>query len=103
MLSVTSVFGKYLKFYVHSSEQDTVQVTSPAPSPACNTMLMCDECGMWRLVYATKNLKAQEIRQLNQFLGDLSFSCGASLEDAHLPWKFEGIVYVCKMACNKPY
>ncbi len=68
----------------------------------CNTMLQCDECGMWRLVYATKKLKAPEVRKLNQFLGDLSFSCGAALEEADLPKEFESVVYVIKMSCHEP-
>lgn len=29
----------------------------------CNTMLQCDEYGMWRLVYANRKLKAAEIRK----------------------------------------
>ena len=58
----------------------------------CNTM-----CGMWRLVYATKKLKSPEIRKLNLFLEDLSFSCGAALQEANLPKEFEGIVYALCM------
>ena len=68
----------------------------------CNTMLMCDECGMWRLVYATRKLKAAEIRKLRGTLDDLSFSCGADLQDAGLPAELEGVVYVKKMYCNEP-
>ena len=30
----------------------------------CNMMLMCDECGMWRLVYAKSKLKTQEHNRL---------------------------------------
>ena len=33
----------------------------------CNTMLMCDECGMWRLVYATRKLKAVEMSSTQEF------------------------------------
>ena len=33
---------------------------------------------MWRLVYATKKLKAAEIRKLRMALDDLLFSCGAT-------------------------
>ena len=54
----------------------------------CNTMLMCDECGMWRLVYSTRKLKAVEIRKLNATLDGLSFSCGADYRRLvyHLNW-----------------
>ena len=68
----------------------------------CNTMLMCDECGMWRLVYSTRKLKAVEIRKLNATLDGLSFSCGADLQEAGLPPELDGVVYVKKMYCNEP-
>ena len=68
----------------------------------CNTMLLCDECGMWRLVYANRKLKAAEIRKLRGTLDDLSFSCGADLQEAGLPSELDGVVYVKKMYCNEP-
>ena len=68
----------------------------------CNTMLMCDECGMWRLAYANRKLKAAEIRKLRGTLDDLSFSCGADLQEAGLPSELDGVVYVKKMYCNEP-
>ena len=48
-------------------------------------MLMCDKCGMWRLVYANRKLKAAEICKLRGTLDDLSFSCGADLHEDRLP------------------
>ena len=66
------------------------------------TMLMCDECGMWRLVYATKKLKTAEIRKLRTALDDLSFSCGASLQEANIPLDLKPLVYVKSMHCNEP-
>lgn len=63
---------------------------------------MCDECGMWRLVYATKKLKTHEIRKLNVALSDLSFSCGADLQEGDLPDELVGVVYAKKMFCNEP-
>ena len=68
----------------------------------CNTMLMCDECGMWRLVYSTRKLKPGEIRRLKQSFDDVSFSCGADLQEADIPAQFKGLVYVKKMHCNEP-
>ena len=64
----------------------------------CNTMLMCDECGMWRLVYSTRKLKPGKIRRLKQSFDDVSFSCGADLQEADLPAQFKGLVYVKKNA-----
>ena len=66
------------------------------------TMLMCDECGMWRLVYATKKLKAPEICQLHIALDDMSFSCGASLQESDIPSALKDIVYVRNIHCNEP-
>ena len=63
---------------------------------------MCDECRMWCLVYATRKLKAPKIRKLRQTFEDLSFSCGAELQEAGLPLELEDVVYVKKMYCNEP-
>ena len=65
-------------------------------------MLMCDECGMWQLVYATRKLKAAEIHKLRMALDDLSFSCGASLQDSEIPSELKELVYVRNMHCNEP-
>ena len=63
---------------------------------------MCDECGMWRLVYANRKLKAAEIRKIRGTLDDLTFSCGADLQEVGLPPELDGVVYVKKMYCNEP-
>ena len=65
----------------------------------CSTMLQCDVCGMWRLVYATKKLNSKQVTELNQ---GLSFSCGADLQEADLPDELTGIVYAKKMFCHEP-
>ena len=59
-------------------------------------MLCCDECDMWRLIYASRKLKAQEKQLLEHALDGLCFSCGSLLQDAELP---EGLqdVSVCKI------
>ena len=66
-----------------------------------NMMLMCDECGMWRLVYAKRKLKTQERNRLQQALADM-FSCGAALQDAEIPTELADIVYVKTMHCHEP-
>jgi len=72
--SLQKIMKKRLPFYPSVQHVNDVK-----------TMLMCDECGMWRLVYATKKLKAPEVRKLRMALDDLSFSCGASLQEAEIP------------------
>ena len=37
-------------------------------------MLKCEECGMWRVIYATRKLSAQEKRVVEASLDGLSFS-----------------------------
>ena len=89
--SVQRITSKRLPFY------PSVQHVN-----SCTTMLMCDECRMWRLVYATRKLKALEISKLRHTLEVLSFSCGAELQDIRLPAELEGVVCVKRMYCNKP-
>ena len=48
-------------------------------------MLLCEECGMWRLIYATRKLRASEKQLLEHALDGLSFSCGSPLQEADLP------------------
>ena len=65
------------------------------------TMLCCDECGMWRLIYALKKLKAQEKQLLEHALDGLCFSCGSLLQDAELPEGLQDVVFVRSMNCGK--
>lgn len=44
-------------------------------------MLMCEECEMWRLLYSKRKLKQKERQELEQSLEDMSFSCGAQIQD----------------------
>ena len=46
-----------------------------------NLMIQCEECGMWRLVYAKKKLSAHWRRELEKMLQTFDFSCGASTSD----------------------
>ena len=65
-------------------------------------MLMCDECEMWRLLYAKRKLKKQERIEVEQGLNGLSFSCAAQLQDSDLPHYLKNIVLVQKLACEDP-
>ena len=57
---------------------------------------MCDECGMWRLIYSRKK---QERKRLDSALSGLSFSCGSSLQEAPIPEDLSDVVYVKKFYC----
>lgn len=49
-----------------------------------------------------KKLTTKQRTDLNSLLDGMSFSCGADLQDAHLPDSLVGVVYVKKMYCNEP-
>lgn len=49
-----------------------------------NTVVQCDECNMWRVVFAKKKLSVAAIATLQSVLEDVSYTCGASLEDVDL-------------------
>ena len=65
-------------------------------------MLCCDECGMWRLIYASRKLKAQEKQLLEHALDGLCFSCGSLLQDAELPEGLQDVVFVRSINCGEP-
>ena len=44
-------------------------------------MLQCDECSMWRLLYSRHKLTRKERADLQAALEDVSFTCGAQLQD----------------------
>jgi len=53
-------------------------------------------------VYAKRKLKTQERNRFQRALDDMSFSCGAALQDAEIPTEVADVVYVKKMHCHKP-
>ena len=65
-------------------------------------MLLCDECGMWRLIYATRKLLAGEKKLLDRALDGLSFSCGSPLQEADLPEELQSVVLVRGLQCHVP-
>ena len=64
-------------------------------------MLQCDECGMWRLLYSKLKLTKRERSDLQVALEDVSFSCGASLQDLQLPGRLDN-VYARELSCGEP-
>ena len=49
--------------------------------------LICDECGIW-MIYSKRKLKKERLEEA------LSFSCGAVLQDADIPYELKDTVYV---------
>jgi len=65
-------------------------------------MLQCDECSMWRIIYSKKKLTSQEKVQLERSLDNMSFSCGANLQDADIPPQIKEHVCVRNLSCGEP-
>ena len=62
----------------------------------------CEECGMWRLVYATKKLTKQQQRTLMSALDGMSFSCGSPLQDLEVDDELKDAVFVKSLNCCEP-
>ena len=65
-----------------------------------DTMLEC-ESGSWRLLYCEQKLTKKERENLEEALVDVSFTCGAPLQDLELPGKLAN-VYVQHISCEEP-
>ena len=48
-------------------------------------ILQCDECSMWRLLYSRFKLTRKARADLQVAIDDISFTCGAPLQDLQLP------------------
>ena len=57
---------------------------------------------MWRLIYAKRKLKPAERLQLEKSLDDMSFSCGAQLQDADISTYLKEVVFVRQLSCEEP-
>ncbi len=114
---VTSVFGKYIKFYVCSKEVNK----SPGPTQemlskswwqlllhrVLKFLLLKLRCAgskrtnYWDVVLVICHKQIEDSRNWKTesplILFDQSFSCGASSEEANLPQEFEWVGYVSKM------
>ena len=64
-------------------------------------MLQCDECCKWRLLYCKFKLTRKERADLQTGLQDVSFTCGAQLQDLELPGRLNE-VYTRIMSCEQP-
>ncbi|XP_065883057.1 uncharacterized protein [Dysidea avara] len=67
-----------------------------------NLMLECEECGMWRLIYAKTKLTKAQSDNLQAALEGMSFSCGAPLQELELPSDLIDTVFVRNLNCHEP-
>ena len=47
-------------------------------------LVQCEECKMWRLVYAPRKLSSTDKRKLSKCLEEHAFTCGSDLSDLPL-------------------
>ncbi len=67
-----------------------------------NLMIECEECGMWRLVYALRKLNSIQRSSLQNSLSGMSFSCGAPLQELDIAPELCDLVCVRTLACGDP-
>ena len=48
-------------------------------------LVQCDESNKWRLIFSKRKLSAKKREQLQDVIQDVSYSCGASIDDLILP------------------
>ena len=60
---------------------------SPVKQHALNVgvVIQCGECNKWRLLFSKRKLALHERHELEQLLSDISYTCGAKIEDLQLP------------------
>ncbi len=55
-------------------------------------MIQSEECDVWRLVFSKKKLSVAARTTLQSILEEVSYTCGASLEDLDLPESLRQVV-----------
>ena len=98
------LFSPFLRFHTHSAPKRTKTLPfsgSVQHVKNVDTMLQCDECNMWRLLYCRYKLSNKEKADLGAALQDISFTCGAQLRDLELPGGLNE-VYTRRIACEEP-
>ena len=63
------------------------------------TVIQCEECSLWRLVFSKRKLSVAARNTLQSILEDVSYTCGASLEDLTLPESLASVV-ICEHRCG---
>ena len=69
---------------IHRRKMKTLTY-SPSEQHACNAgvLVQCDECNKWCLLFSIykRKLSVRECTQLEGIIADVSYSCGATIED----------------------
>ena len=103
-LSINIIKKSLLRFKCYSEFCNTLQKIHGKLQHVknANITVECEECGMWRLVYATKKLTKAQQKTLMSALDGMSFSCGSSLQDLEMDHELKDTVFVRNMNCCDP-
>ena len=64
-------------------------------------MLQGEECDLWRLLYSKRKLSAQDKTEIQSVIDNISYTCGATLQELDLPDKFS-CIHVRQHNCFDP-
>ena len=56
------------------------------------TVIQCEECSMWRLIFSKTKLSPQGKSDLAKLLEDILYTCGASFDEISLPDSLKSII-----------
>ncbi len=65
------------------------------------TVIQCEECDQWRLLFSKKKLDPQCKNDLDNLLEDISYSCGTKLDELDLPDNLKSVC-VKHHECHDP-
>ncbi len=104
----TKVYGTTTTERHRPSLQTCKQKTLPFTASVqhvknANTMVQCEECEMWRLIYSKYKLTPSERQTLNQALDEYTYTCGGQIAELEFDGRFsQDIVAIRKTQCYEP-
>lgn len=106
--SFTELYGKFTSEEHRPSKQGRKGKQKTLPFSASvqhvknvDVMVMCEECEMWRLLYSQHKLNNPERLALQAALSDVTYTCGAQIQDLQLSGKLAE-VYARDVRCYEP-
>ena len=64
-------------------------------------LIQCDDCEMWRLLFSKTKLSSASVMKLSAILEDISYTCGATLDDITLPDDLQSVC-IRSHRCHDP-
>ena len=88
---------------LQSPKKKKILSYSPVKQHAVNVglVLQCDECNKWRLLFSKRSLPFHDRHELERLLSDVSYTCGARIDDLQLPEQLK-CVEIRAHQCSDP-